>query len=267
MSEVKVKIVKPKARNYRKRNEYGNEGENEGEDDNIFFFSNKNKKQKVEDDTTKQTLEDARLELKLRKRASGISAEDLMKGERKKSPSPVPEDDPYKLKTGGLVDGEKKEKFGSLQNSFTAQSKALDVDKHMAAYIENEMKKRKGVQEDTKNQKSADPLSQLYQIPENLKTQKPKTTEENVTISSTMLTAIPEVDLGIEAKLKNIMETEKAKQKFLDERQKQMGSIETPGEIDKKRFQSVANPDKDLMATDDAVLERWKKNFHSHGRR
>ena len=41
--------------------------------------------------------------------------------------------------------------------------------------------------------------------------EKKQVKEDNVTISSSMLTQIPEVDLGFIAKLKNIEETEKAK--------------------------------------------------------
>ena len=93
------------------------------------------------------------------------------------------------------------------------------------------MKKKKGVQEDSKREKVLDPFSQLYQIPDHLQVCPPqhcfmlsslklgsfwelilipcvfllflqapekKFEESNVTLSSGMLTAIPEVDLGIE---------------------------------------------------------------------
>lgn len=40
--------------------------------------------------------------------------------------------------------------------------------------------------------------------------------EDNVTISAGMLTNIPEVDLGIENKLKNVERTEQAKREFLE---------------------------------------------------
>lgn len=106
----------------------------------------------------------------------------------------------------------------ALSNSFTVENKAMDVDKHMyappsllmdtlqsiasvncrLAYIETEMKKKKGVQESSGSNQAHDPLAQLYQIPEHLQAQGKKAEEGNVTVSSGMLTAIPEIDLGIE---------------------------------------------------------------------
>jgi hypothetical protein len=88
--------------------------------------------------------------------------------------------------------------MSSLSNSFTVQSNALDVDKHMLgfphfiflflaknrslidsssslsccinrlAYIETEMKKKKGLQESTQKEGNLDPFAQLYQIPDHL---------------------------------------------------------------------------------------------------
>jgi hypothetical protein len=66
------------------------------------------------------------------------------------------------------------------------------------AYIETEMKKKKGVQESSGSKQAHDPMAQLYQIPEHLQAQGKKSEEGNVTVSSGMLTAIPEIDLGIE---------------------------------------------------------------------
>lgn len=43
--------------------------------------------------------------------------------------------------------------------------------------------------------------------------------EGNVTLSTAMLTAIPEVDLGIDNRLKNIEETEKAKRALFEKQQ------------------------------------------------
>jgi len=66
------------------------------------------------------------------------------------------------------------------------------------AYIELEMKKKKGVQESSATKRVLDPVAQLYQIPDHLQALGKKSEEGNVTVSSGMLTAIPEVDLGIE---------------------------------------------------------------------
>ena len=92
-------------------------------------------------------------------------------------------------------------------NNFTQQTNALDVDKHMMAYIEENMKLRRGpdAQLDadkntsSSSSKRQDPEEDLYQLPEKYKTQAPRPQEEgSLTNSLSMLTAIPEVDLGME---------------------------------------------------------------------
>lgn len=72
------------------------------------------------------------------------------------------------------------------------------------AYIEEELRKRKGDAEDVDvdaELKSLDPRDALYQVADKYKLAKSRTEEEdenNVQLSAAMLTAIPEVDLGIE---------------------------------------------------------------------
>lgn len=106
-------------------------------------------------------------------------------------------------------------------------------------YIEQNLKIRSRPQEDEPG-KPADPQDELYEIVDRWKVekQKPTTDEGSVTNSLTMLTAIPEVDLGMEfvlstpwwngdetnfssdsARLKNIEDTEKAKRIVAEERQ------------------------------------------------
>lgn len=69
-------------------------------------------------------------------------------------------------------------------------------------YIEEEMEKRRGKPGDSANAASAtssDPYDELFRISEKYKIEKKKELEEgSVTNSSAMLTAIPEVDLGME---------------------------------------------------------------------
>jgi len=43
-----------------------------------------------------------------------------------------------------------------------------------------------------------DPVAELYQIPSHLMAPSSRKSDQNTTISASMLTAIPEVDLGIE---------------------------------------------------------------------
>lgn len=55
----------------------------------------------------------------------------------------------------------------------------------------------------------------LYSIPEHLRQSSTHRSEEM--LSNQMLSGIPEVDLGIDAKIKNIEATEEAKQKLLQD--------------------------------------------------
>ncbi|TPX31668.1 hypothetical protein SmJEL517_g05083 [Synchytrium microbalum] len=177
-------------------------------------------------DDHRQILQDA-LELReFRKRTQGMTAADLMKGDPKtqKVVKPVeqPVADPF---SGGFVDPTLI-KADKLSGQFTTQSNAMDTDALMRDYIERELKKRRGdTSEQTVDEPSADHAQvdhedDLFHIPDYLQLPKAKVKEGNVTLSTSMLTAIPEIDLGIQAKLKNIEDTEVAKKRAVAEREK-----------------------------------------------
>ncbi|VDM26996.1 unnamed protein product [Hydatigera taeniaeformis] len=88
-----------------------------------------------------------------RKRHAGVSAESLFVG-RKIEPEVLIEDDPFKMKTGGLVEMRgaflkpTKEEFEDevrLSRTFTAETNKRDEDADMLKYIETELAKRKGI--------------------------------------------------------------------------------------------------------------------------
>jgi hypothetical protein len=141
---------------------------------------------------------------KLRKSGAGIDIARLNKGVIKKKPK--------KVVVSDEGDTEAKAKKVVRANNFTKQTNALDVDKHMwvlcpraslspvsplvrMAYIEENMKLRRGeVAEGDGDDASMDPYAELFE-----KSKKGKEKEEgSVTNSLAMLTAIPEVDLGME---------------------------------------------------------------------
>jgi len=128
-------------------------------------------------------------------------------------------------------------------NHFTQQTNTLDVDKHMMAYIEEELQRRRtaaiaaGTLESTepilKGEDaiaSLDPRDELYKIAEKYRIQKKPVVEGNVTLSATMLTSIPEVDLGIDNRIRNFEATEKAKRQLSEQRGKS-GSTTAPGGV------------------------------------
>ena len=68
------------------------------------------------------------------------------------------------------------------------------------AYIEENMRRRRGDQKEEKQDNGpADPYAELFRMKQSLKGKGTQEQEEgNVTNSLAMLTAIPEVDLGME---------------------------------------------------------------------
>ncbi|CUA69376.1 hypothetical protein RSOLAG22IIIB_03899 [Rhizoctonia solani] len=179
-------------------------------------------------DEDKMTVKEL-LELrKLRRQRQGIDSTKLNAGigKKKKRKEEDEEEEKYGLRPGGQrrdVEEDEANPDGSedvakkiiKSNNFTQQTNKLDVDKHMMKYIEEELEKRRGTPNGSTNggnASSSDPYAELFRISEKYKLQKKQELEEgSVTNSSAMLTAIPEVDLGMDTRLKNIEETEKAK--------------------------------------------------------
>ncbi|KAL5530092.1 hypothetical protein ACEPAF_6349 [Sanghuangporus sanghuang] len=180
----------------------------------------------VSDEDKNLPLDDLIELRKLRRAREGIDVTKLNKGEprkRKKAAEDGATSTPAGLIKRGIDDVDEKEREENKArravrtNNFTQQTNALDVDKHMMAYIEENIKKRRGERgekiEDDQTAKPFDPQEELFRLPEKLKAQGTTKVQEegSVTNSLSMLTAIPEVDLGMDARLKNIEETEKAK--------------------------------------------------------
>ena len=93
----------------------------------------------------------------------------------------------------------------------------------MRKFIDVEMKKRRG-NEQTADKDNPDKYlspeeAALMSLPDHLKKSHSKKSEEM--LSSQMLSGIPEVDLGIEEKIRNIEATEAAKKRLTEERNKQ----------------------------------------------
>ncbi|KAL0596573.1 Telomere length and silencing protein 1-like protein [Plecturocebus cupreus] len=83
-------------------------------------------------------------------------------------------------------------------------------------YTETELKKRKGIMEHEK-QKVKPRNAGIYELPENIHISSAKKTKEM--FSNQMLSGIPELDLGINARIKNIISIENAKAHLLAEQQ------------------------------------------------
>ncbi|KAH7907165.1 hepatocellular carcinoma-associated antigen 59-domain-containing protein [Hygrophoropsis aurantiaca] len=253
---------------------------------------------------------------KLKKQRQGIDVNKLSKGDVKKKKKKQTEDDEDELhEKGGLRAGAKadeedeeedtiaKARRAVRTNNFTQQTNALDVDKHMhanhclnrMAYIEENLKIRSKPSDSPDPSVKPNSQDEFSLISERWKNDNPgkPADEGSVTNSLAMLTAIPEVDLGMDTRLKNIEETEKAKRMVAEERKerqkpnrdeehlvasrfyrphlKQKSDAEimrdaklealglpVPSEERGKRRQGHERPQ---MATDEVVMERFKKRM------
>ncbi|XP_013099010.2 splicing factor C9orf78 [Stomoxys calcitrans] len=170
---------------------------------------------------------------KLRERPHGVSVVGLALGKKLAPEEEITIKDPFNVKTGGLVNMHAL-KSGSMKEAeddaydvgigtkFSAETNKRDEDEEMMKYIEQELQKRKGLsqQQTAENETIADAQkyltpeeAALYALPDHLRQSSSHRSEEM--LSNQMLNGIPEVDLGIEAKIKNIEATEEAKQKLL----------------------------------------------------
>ncbi|ODN00093.1 hypothetical protein Ocin01_06596 [Orchesella cincta] len=174
---------------------------------------------------------------KLRQRPRGVSAVALALGKKVNAEEEVLGSDPFKSQTGGMIDMDalKKGKFKQTDDAydtgigtqFSAETNTRDEDAEMLKYIEEKLQQHKQAtaskkqttedDEEVINPKFLSPEdAALLSLPEHLRKSSSKGNEEM--LSNQMLSGIPEVDLGIEVKIKNIEATEEAKQKILRDR-------------------------------------------------
>jgi hypothetical protein len=143
------------------------------------------------------------------------------------------------LRTGGLVDIKQiKEKRGSeivrnMNSNFAKETNQRDEDAEMQKFIEEQLKlkkeaeklkQEKNVERNTENSNSISnalkykrPEDALFDVPKYLIESASKNRSEE-SLSEQMLSGIPEVDLGVEERIRNIEETEKAKQRLFQSR-------------------------------------------------
>jgi hypothetical protein len=127
-------------RNYRKKRELHEDDENAS----------------GEEASGLESLEERKEIQKLRKRRKGLSATELAIGQSLPDKEIRDEVDPFKSKTGGILDmdlikdrdrdreGEEKERSISLGTSFAVETNRRDEDTHMLKYIEDKMKAKRG---------------------------------------------------------------------------------------------------------------------------
>ncbi|XP_041969879.1 telomere length and silencing protein 1 homolog [Aricia agestis] len=195
---------------------------------------------KTEDDDSEDEelivarLQEAKEAQKLREKPNGISLIALATGQKVTLEEEITCKDPFNVKSGGMVNMQalKSGKVKQVDDAydtgigtqFSAETNKRDEDEEMMKYIEEQLAKRKEGDKDKSNQDDNDSLkylapeeAALLSLPEHLRISSAHRSEEM--LSNQMLSGIPEVDLGIDAKIKNIEATEEAKMKLLWERQ------------------------------------------------
>ncbi|KAL3223157.1 hypothetical protein MRX96_027761 [Rhipicephalus microplus] len=106
----------------------------------------------------------------------------------------------------------------NLGNTFSVEMNQPDEDADMMKYIEEELAQRRGgIQESELSlQNTMDEEDVLFHVPEHLRKSTSKKSEEM--LFNQMLFRIPEVDLGIEERIRNIEANEDAKLKIIRDR-------------------------------------------------
>ncbi|KND01720.1 uncharacterized protein SPPG_03513 [Spizellomyces punctatus DAOM BR117] len=253
-------MVPPKKRQYRKRSVDQDPSNPPQEDPDPTELE-----EKAED--VSAVVQEA-LELRrFRRRAAGLDTADLSRGDKRKKKEKPVNDDPWKLKTGGgiiNIDDVRGRNFGEDGRggggggSFATASNVMDTDRHMREYIEQELRKRRGASSSEaggaertgENGAPKDIQDELFEVPEHLKTVEKPVSEGNVTLSTSMLTAIPEIDLGINTKLKNIEATERAKRQL----------IERTADIASERSKSDSPiPGNEFAGANMVASDRWQR--------
>ncbi|XP_019866502.2 telomere length and silencing protein 1 homolog isoform X1 [Aethina tumida] len=282
-------------------------GKSEGGEIKFKSIKRKNIRQRIkteenEDETVDEVstkLEDLKELQNLRKRPNGVSVVGLALGTKVTIEDEVTNKDPFKIQTGGMINMQalKSGKMKQVDDAydtgigtqFSAETNKRDEDEEMMKFIEDQLSKRKGKgdnvlhNEDGNRSTYLSPEEAALQaVPDHLRESSTKRSEEM--LSNQMLSGIPEVDLGIEAKIKNIEATEEAKLKLLWEKQNKkdgpsqfvptnmavnfvqhnrfnIDQAEVPEKRAKLEIEKEKPKKKDEKATDDYHFEKFKKQF------
>lgn len=188
------------------------------------------------------------------------------------------QNDPWKTKTGGLVDMKLlREKRGNeivknMHSNFAKETNQRDEDAEMQKFIEEQLRKKREAEKSTseiagnngegtsgETKKYKTPDEALFDVPKYLIESKSKMKSEE-TLSDQMLSGIPEVDLGLEERIKNIEETEKAKQRLLMQQTNPTAAAAATTSGNKRKLDDKASVDR---ASDDHCLEKFKRNMRN----
>ncbi|KAJ6643553.1 Telomere length and silencing protein 1 like [Pseudolycoriella hygida] len=287
-ADVKINFIPKKRKNLRQRNISDDEDE-------------------VTDNTqdTIEKLAETKERQKLRNKPNGVNIIGLALGKKVTIEQEITNRDPFNTKSGGMINMHALKKGikpvedaydVGIGTQFSAETNKRDEDEEMMKYIEDQLSKRKGIKSSSaddameNSHKYLTPEeAALLALPDHLRLGNTQKSEEM--LSNQMLNGIPEVDLGIEAKIKNIEATEAAKEKLLlDQKNKKDGPSQfVPNNMavnfvqhnrfnieeaeSKKRKQNALHEREDAQqtkdkgvkkATDDYHYDKFKKQFRRY---
>lgn len=174
-----------------------------------------------DDNIQSEKLEELKEIQKIKKRPNkGINVADLLvPSTSKKVENTGPQEDKGGLKS--LNEARTLTSELDLGHTFSVETNRRDEDADMMKFIEQELGKRKGAEVEETVQKPMASTSEdlvFSTLPQHLLFSNKKKNEEM--LSNQMLSGIPEVDLGVDERIRNIEATEEAKNKLLDSKRR-----------------------------------------------
>lgn len=202
--------TKAKKRNLRKRNESAEESSDE------------------DDASIARKLEGVRELQETRLRRNGLNAVECALGKELAAEFIAMDDDPFRQRGGGMLrlsEGRQAQMHAAdieagIRDQFKKETFLRDEHEEMKKYVQMELRKRKADCDDTDDESTTGKVPSmedrlLFKAAEKVRSYRSERNDE--LLSNQMLAGIPEVDLGINARMSNIIETEKKKTEMLKE--------------------------------------------------
>lgn len=163
-----------------------------------------------------------------RARKNGLNAVECALGKELAAEFIAMDDDPFRQRGGGMLrlsEGRQAQMHAAdieagIRDQFKKESFLRDEHEEMKKYVQAELRKRKAEQE---LEEEGATTSKVPSMEDNLmwkaaeKVRLFRSERNDELLSNQMLAGIPEVDLGINARMSNIIETEKKKSEMLKE--------------------------------------------------
>ncbi|KAK6107005.1 Hepatocellular carcinoma-associated antigen 59 family protein [Brugia pahangi] len=163
-----------------------------------------------------------------RVRKNGLNAVECALGKELAAEFIAMDDDPFRQRGGGMLrlsEGRQAQMHAAdieagIRDQFKKESFLRDEHEEMKKYVQAELRKRKAVQDLEDNDATTSKVSSMedtlmWKAAEKVRLFRSERNDE--LLSNQMLAGIPEVDLGINARMSNIIETEKKKSDMLKE--------------------------------------------------